>query len=82
MSRAPLTGAAQPVTNTTERVRELFKDRPEPSAPPQRERKNFRKKKRETDEVADPDSSPAQEGAAASEDSASEDSAAEDSASE
>jgi hypothetical protein len=49
-----LTGAAQPVTNTTERVRELFKDRPEPSPPPPRERKNFRKRKRESDEVVDP----------------------------
>ena len=41
------TGAAQPVTNTLERVRAIFKDRPEPAAPPQKERSNFRKRKPE-----------------------------------
>jgi hypothetical protein len=48
------TGAAQPVTNTVERVRALFKDRPQPAAPPQRERSNFRTRKVETDGVEEP----------------------------
>jgi hypothetical protein len=42
------------VTNTNERVRELFKDRPEPSSLPARERKNFRKYKPETEGNAEP----------------------------
>ena len=48
----PITGAAQPVSN--ERVRELFKGRPEPGARPQNERKNVRtaKPKAEIEEVA------------------------------
>ena len=46
------TGAAQPVTNTVERVRAIFKDRPEPAAP-QKERSNLRKKKAEADEAAE-----------------------------
>ena len=41
------TGAAQPVTNTIERVRAIFKDRSEPAAPPQNERKNVRRAKAE-----------------------------------
>ena len=48
------TGAAQPVTNTVERVRAIFKDRSEPAAPPQRERHNFRKRKAEADEAEEP----------------------------
>ena len=48
------TGAAQPVTNTVERVRAIFKDRPEPAAPPQKERRNLRKSKAEADEVEEP----------------------------
>jgi hypothetical protein len=48
------TGAAQPVTNTLERVRAIFKDRPEPGAPPERERRNFRKRKAEADEAEEP----------------------------
>ena len=47
--RTILTGAAQPVTNSVERARKLLGDRPEPSAPPPRERKNFRPKKSEGD---------------------------------
>jgi hypothetical protein len=47
------TGAAQPVTNTVERARAIFKDRAEPAAP-QNERKNVRKAKAEaaTEEAA------------------------------
>jgi hypothetical protein len=41
------TGAAQPVTNTVERVRAIFKNRSEPAAPPQKERKNVRRAKAE-----------------------------------
>ena len=42
MTKNPLpTGEAQSVTN--EHVREIIKGRPEPGAPPQRERKNFRR---------------------------------------
>ena len=51
MTKNPLpTGDAQSVTN--EHVREIIKGRPEPGAPPQRERKNFRKTqpKAETEE--------------------------------
>ena len=44
--KPPLTGAAQSVSN--ERVREMFKGRPEPVAPPAKEgRKNFRNSKPE-----------------------------------
>jgi hypothetical protein len=50
MTKNPLpTGGAQSVTN--EHVREIIKGRPEPGAPPQRERKNFRKRKPEADGV-------------------------------
>ena len=44
------TGAAQPVTNTLERVRAIFKDRPEPAAL-KKERSNFGKRKPEVDGV-------------------------------
>jgi hypothetical protein len=37
----PPTGAARSVTN--DHVREIIKGRPEPGAPPQRERKNLRR---------------------------------------
>jgi hypothetical protein len=50
--RTILTGAAQPVTNSVERARKLLGDRPEPSAPPPRERKNFRPRKSEGDATA------------------------------
>ena len=50
----PITGAAQSVPNA--RVREMFKDRPEPAAPPAKERKNFggSKPKPEPEETAPP----------------------------
>lgn len=52
MIKHPLpTGVAQPVTNSVERVRAIFKDRSEPAAPPQKERSNFRKRKPEVDGV-------------------------------
>jgi hypothetical protein len=46
----PPTGEAQSVTN--EHVRAIIKGRPEPGAPPQKERKNFRRiqPKAETEE--------------------------------
>ena len=47
------TGAAQPVTDTVNRVRAIFKDRSEPAAPPQK-RSNFRKRKPELDEIEEP----------------------------
>jgi hypothetical protein len=50
-TRTLLTGTAQPVTNTVERAREHFKGHPEPSRPPSKERKNFRKRKPEIDGV-------------------------------
>ena len=53
--RTPLTGTAQPVTNTVERVRGFFKDRPEPSRPPSTERKNFRKKPKAEDDEPTPE---------------------------
>jgi hypothetical protein len=49
----PITGAAQSVPN--ERVREMFKGRPEPAAPPANaERKNFRTSKPKA-EVEEPE---------------------------
>ena len=52
MIKHPLpTGVAQPVTNSVERVRAIFKDRPEPAAPPKKERSNFGKRKPEVDGV-------------------------------
>ena len=52
MIKHPLpTGVAQPVMNSVERVRAIFKDRPEPAAPPQKERSNLRRRKPEVDGV-------------------------------
>jgi hypothetical protein len=51
------TGAAQPVTNTLERVRAIFKDRPEPAAPPEKERSDFRKSKAEIEGAEEPSAS-------------------------
>jgi hypothetical protein len=45
------TGAAQPVTNTLERVRAIFKDRPEPAAPRKKERSNIGARNPEIDGV-------------------------------
>ncbi len=43
MVKTFLTGTAQPVTNTVERVRELFKDRAEWTPLPASERKTFKR---------------------------------------
>jgi len=49
IARRPVTGTAQPVTNSVERARGFLKDRPEPHAAPSK-RKGVRAKKPETDE--------------------------------
>jgi len=66
--RNVLTGTAQPVTDSVERARGYFKDRPEPSRPPST-RKNWRREpKREEGEresvespASEPDSDDAEE---------------------
>ena len=63
MARRPLTGTAQPVTNSVERAREFLKNRPEPHAAPSK-RKSFRAKKPEIEEEPEattPDSEGEQE---------------------
>ena len=45
--RSLLTGTAQPVTNSVARAMEHFKGHPERTAPPAKERKNFRTKRPE-----------------------------------
>src|SRR5215213_7951455 len=48
-ARSPLTGTAQPVTNSVERARRFLKDHPEPHAAPSK-RKSVRPKRPELDE--------------------------------
>ena len=63
IARRPLTGTAQPVTNSVERARGFLKDRPEPHAAPSK-RKSVRATKPETDEEPEattPDSDGEQE---------------------
>ena len=48
-ARSPLTGTAQPVTNSVERARRFLKDHPEPHAAPSK-RKSFRPKRPELEE--------------------------------
>ena len=50
IARRPLTGTAQPVTNSVERARRFLKDRPEPHAAPSK-RKSFRPKRPELEEA-------------------------------
>jgi hypothetical protein len=54
--RSLLTGTARPVTNSVE-AREYFKGHPEPTAAPDKERRTFRKKRRE-DEAETPPTEP------------------------
>lgn len=53
-ARAILTGTAQSVTNSVERARGYFKDTPEPTRPPSKQRKNFRTKRVEIDGEQEP----------------------------
>jgi hypothetical protein len=48
-ARRPLTGTAQPVTNSVERARGFLKDRPEPHGAPSK-RKSVRAKEPQADE--------------------------------
>ena len=51
--RSLLTGTAQPVTNSVARATEHFKGHPERTAPPAKERKNFRTRRPEAEPEAD-----------------------------
>jgi hypothetical protein len=53
-TRSLLTGTARPVTNSVERAREYFKGHPASTAAPEKERKNFRKKRREDEAEESP----------------------------
>jgi len=49
-ARRPLTGTAQPVTNSVERAREHFKGHAEPAAPASKKRKTVRARKPDVEE--------------------------------